>query len=47
MEWDGRRSSWTGLSAALELSDIDLGPDIVKSEWVVEYLGTNSEDAWL
>lgn len=42
-----RRSSWTGLSAALELSDNDLGPERAKSVWLEEYRGTKRDDVWV
>lgn len=44
LDWE-RRSSWTGLSAALELSDKDLGPEMENSAWFVEYLGTRRDEA--
>lgn len=45
--WDPNSSSWTGLSAALELSDNDRGPDKLKSVWLVEYRGTNKAEVWV
>lgn len=44
--WEFIKSSCTGLSAALELSDNDRGPESAKSVWFDVYLGTRREEGW-